>query len=175
MSFFLLDQLSATSSFSFMSSLDKSYSKEFRSYYSRSASSSANDQRSARNERPLSTRLVERDYSSPAFERPADDRYTFDRRAKEFSDDFERRRRRFFSASFEDLMNDDEFFPSFNEKKAPLNYRDKPFSSSASRTIPVQYVPSSSYHQEKNYRKVDFAPNSFERDGKRSENMRRKA
>jgi hypothetical protein len=148
-----------------MSSFEKSFSKESRSYYSRSASTSSNNQRSSRSERPLSTRLVERDYSSPAIERQVDDRYSFDRRSKQLSDDFERRRQRFFSASFDELINDDDFFPPLNERRAPINYRERDYPSSTSRTIPVQYVPSSSYNREKNYQKVDFAANSFERNG----------
>ena len=152
-----------------MSAFEKSFSKESRSYYSRSASSSSNNnntnQRSSRIERPLSSRLVERDHSSPAIERRLDDRYSFDRRAKELFDDFDRRRQRFFSASFDELTNDDEFFPPFNERHAPINHRERDFSSSTSRTIPVQYVPSSSYSREKNYQKVDFATDSFDRNG----------
>lgn len=147
-----------------MSAVEKSFSKESRSFYSRSASSN-NNQRSSRIEQPLSSRLIERDHSSPGIERRPDDRYSFDRRAKEFSDEFDRRRERFFSASFDELINDDDFFPPFNERHAPINHRQRDLSSSTSRTIPVQYVPSSSYNREKNYQKVDFATNSFDRNG----------
>lgn len=152
----------------------RSYSQESRSFYSRSSSTN-NAQRNVDALRPLSSRLVDRDVSSNSLERNFDDRSFFDRRRKEFLDDFERRRHKFFHSSFDDLINDDEFFRSdFGGKSLPRNHRGQIDSASAgaTRTIPVQYVPSSSNNngRDRPYRKIETTDEWTERRAPRGEN-----
>ena len=143
----------------------RSYSQESRSFYSRSSSTN-NAQRNADPFRPLSSRLVDRDASSNSLERNFDDRSFFDRRRKEFLDDFERRRHKFFHSSFDDLINDDDFFRSdFGAKPFPSIQRSQLGSASGgiTRTIPVQYVPSSNNNRDRTYRKIETTDEWTER------------
>lgn len=143
-------------------STSRSYSKESRSFYSRSSSTN-NAKRNFDDFRPLSSRLVERDHSTTSLDRNLDDRSYFDRRTKEILDDFERRRRKFFTSSFDDLINDDEFFKSdfgrdssnfFSGRNIPVQYRQEN-NPSFTRTIPVQYIPSANANRQRTYRKVE--------------------
>ena len=157
-------------------STTRSYSKESRSYYSRSSSSSNNDRSnfSYRN-RPLSSRLIKRDLSPPSstfdyFDEP----YCFERRSRRFIDDFDRRLRwrfhddffdeEFFKSSFEDT-------PSGFERNIPINYRAYNSSSSITRDVPVQYIPSSTYRREKIDTNTDLGSNSLERNRECFESM----
>ena len=147
-------------------STSRNYSKESRSFYSRSSSTN-NAKRNFDEIRPLSSRLVDRDVSSSSLEKNFDDRSFFDRRTKQILDDFERRRRKFFHSSFDDLINDEEFFKSdfgrdssnfTSGRNIPVNYRGKTdFSSSrTTRTIPVEYLPSSTNNREQNLTKTNW-------------------
>lgn len=153
-----------------MSSSRNNYSKESRSYYSRSSSyhnqnSNRSDFKQTIDDRPLSSRLVENDsLSSPLWNRKWDDRFDFDRRSREIFNDFDRRRQRFFSSSSLDDLLDEKFFQKdFQlkpfERTIPIRYRtDKNYSSSlssTSRTIPVQYSSSSNKNRSKRYEKLD--------------------
>lgn len=139
-------------------SSSRSYSKESRSFYSRSSSSNnanRDEQRFSRDfdhRRPLSSRLIDREYSSTSLDRSVDHPSYFDRRRKEILDEFERRRRKFFHSSFDDLVNDDFFKSDFGRDSSnffgtgrtiPVQYQGRDYHSLTTRTIPVQYVPSS--------------------------------
>jgi len=159
------------------SSSSRSYSKECRSYYSRSSSndnnrwnSSSRNRRLVDNDRPLSSLLTEQDFPSRSRALDwIDDPYFFQNRLRKFSDDFDRRLR----YRFNDDFFDDPFFKSDFKtnsfdvgRNIPINYRGYDSSSSTARNIPVQYTPSSPNHREKVYKKIDnnedWASSSFQ-------------
>lgn len=136
-----------------MSSPGRNFSRESRSYYCRSSSFHDNSSSGSKFEsnfdnRPLSRRLVERDSSNFSLSgRNDNERFNFDRRSKEIFDEFDRRRRRFLSASsLDDLFNDeffnDDFANSSFQRKISLENRHDGFRSpkQTQRTIPVQFV-----------------------------------
>lgn len=134
----------------------RNYSKESRSYYSRSSSyENRNSNSSSYRHRPLSSLLIERDFSSPSLALDHfDDPYFFDRRSRRFLDDFDRRIRSRFND--DDFFDDEEFFRNNSldfRRKIPTNsqtYQNS--SSSITRNIPVQY---STNQREKVYKKLD--------------------
>ncbi len=143
----------------------RSYSKESRSYYSRSSScenNSRTNSSSSFRRRPLSSLLTERDFSSPslAIDR-FDDPFFFDRPPRRFLDDFDRPLRW-------RLHDDDEFFPSLSSdfgRNIPINNnREYSSTTSITRNIPVQYSTSSN-QREKVYKKIEnhdnWSSNSF--------------
>ena len=148
----------------------RSYSKESRSYYSRSSSCENNSraQSSSFRRRPLSSLLIERDFSSPslAIDR-FDDPFFFDRPSRKFFDDFDRPLRR----RFNDDLFDDEFFLSsdIGGRNIPINNREYSSSTTVTRNIPVQYSSSSSNQREKVYKKIEnhdnWSSNSFNNGG----------
>jgi hypothetical protein len=130
-----------------MSFSTKSYSRESRgsSYYSRSSSyhtssnnnySSSFGNRSFTDLRPLSTRLIERDSSCPslAWNWNFDDPFFFDRYPWRFDSDF-------FKLNFG------------LGRYIPINYGG--WNNSSSRSIPIQYSPSSTNRRHQSYRKSD--------------------
>ena len=133
-----------------MSSLKRSYSKESRSYYSRSASADNNSighRRLTTFDRPLSSRLMDRDFLRPSLPLSFGDPLGFGFRSRRFFDDFDRPFRWRF---LDDGFFDDDFLPldfgmrSFDiGRPLPLQHRSFESSSSVSRNIPVQYTPSS--------------------------------
>ena len=136
-----------------MSLSTRSYSKEARSssHYSRSSSyhSSANNSynyssgyRSFADDRPLSTRLIERDYSCPslAWNWDLDDPFFFDRSRWRFDNDF--------------------FKLNYGLGRCiPINYRG--WNSSSSRSIPIQCNTSPKTYRRQLYKKIDN--NDFKR------------
>jgi hypothetical protein len=117
-----------------MSLSTRNYSKESRSssHYSRSSSyqTSANNSfnssyryRNLIDDRPLSSRLIERDSSFPSLTWHLDDPFFFDRYPWRFGDDF-------WKLNFG------------LGRYLPIYYRS--WNSSSSRIIPIQYTPSSS-------------------------------
>ncbi|CAF2503191.1 unnamed protein product [Rotaria sp. Silwood2] len=91
----------------------RSLSKESRSHYARSSSYNNDRSSSSYRHRPLSSRLIERDFSAPslAFDR-IDDPYFFERRSRKLRDDFGRRIRRRFDDDFDRRIRwdfDDDF------------------------------------------------------------------
>jgi len=128
-----------------MSLSTRSYSKESRSssHYSRSSSyhtggnnSSSYYYRSSTSDRPLSTRLIERDYSYPSLLWNSDfyDPFYFDRIRWRFDNDF--------------------FKPSFSfTHPIPIYYRS--WNNSSGRIIPIQYTPSSTNRRHQLYKKTD--------------------
>lgn len=158
----------------------RNYTKESRSYYSRSSSFSNDHSCSSFRRRPLSSLLVERDYSSPClaidhFDEPC----CFRHRPRRFFDDCDRRLRWRLD---DDFFNDD-FFKSdlrdseFDfERKIPIHYRTYDSSTSITRNIPVQYRPSSTNRCEKIYKTVeynnrDWSSNSCQRNNDYCERM----
>jgi hypothetical protein len=149
----------------------RSYSKEARSYYSRSSSFGDNHSSSSYRSRPLSALLVERDFSSPSLALDSfDDPSFFERRSRELRDDIDRR----FRSRFSDDFFDDEFFKQNRGnnsldfgRQPPINYREYNSSSSTTRNVPVQYTPSSSNRRENVYKNIDdntnWSSNSFQR------------
>jgi hypothetical protein len=147
-------------------SSDRNYSKESRSYYSRSSSYENRNSNSGSSyrRRPLSSLLIERDFSSPSLALDRfDDPFFFEQRRRRFLDDFDRLRGR-----FDDDFFDDEFIRNRSldfGRDIPINYRGSNTSSSITRNIPIQY---STNQGEKVYRKLDYndnwASNSFNND-----------
>jgi hypothetical protein len=130
-----------------MSLSTRSYSKECRSSsnYSRSASyhTSANNSynssyysRNLTDDRPLSTRLIERDYSWPSlsWNRDFNDPFFFDRIRWRFDNDFFK-------------------WNHGLERHIPIYYRS--WNNSSSRIIPIQYTPSSKNRRHHSYKKPD--------------------
>jgi hypothetical protein len=158
------------------SSSRRNYSNESRSYYSRSSSfgnnrssSSSRNRRLGDYDRPLSSLLTERDFSSPISSlNHFDDPFFFDRSSRKFLKDFDRP----FRERFNDSLFDDEFFNddfrnnSFDiGRNIPINHRG--YQNSTSRDIPVQYGSSTSNNQrEKVFKKLsdseDWSSNSFD-------------
>jgi hypothetical protein len=150
-------------------SLKRGYSKESRSYYSRSSSyenkSSNSNSSSSYRHRPLSSLLIERDFSSPslAFDH-FDDPFFFERRSR-FFDDFDRRLR----WRLNDNFFDDEFFGNNSldfGRNIPINYRTYN-SSSITKNIPVQYSTASSNRRE-NVNNDNWGSSSFNNDSFKS-------
>jgi len=144
------------------------YSKESRSYYSRSSSYEKKNSNSSRyRHRPLSSLLIERDFSSPSLALdPFDDPFFFERRRPRFFDDFDRRLR----WRFNDNFFDDEFFRNNSldfGRNIPINYRTYNNSSSITRNIPVQYSTASTNQREKVYND-NWGSSSFNNDSFRS-------
>jgi len=150
----------------------RSFSKEARSYYSRSSSyENKSSNSSSYRHRPLSSLLIERDFSSPplALDR-FDDPFFFDRRSR-FLDDFDRRLR----WRFNDDFFDEDFFGNTSYdfgKNIPINYRGYNNSSSITRNIPVQYSTASTNQRQQVYKKIDnnenWTSNSFNNDSFKS-------
>jgi hypothetical protein len=149
----------------------RSYSKESRSYYSRSSSCENNNRSnlSSFRHRPLSSLLIDRDFSSPSLALDRfDDPFFFDRPPRRFFDDFDRRLR---SRFHEDIF-DDRFFENDSGdfgRNIPINSREYSSSTSITRNIPVQYTSSSSNQREKVYKKIEnhdsWSSNSFNNGG----------
>jgi hypothetical protein len=131
----------------------RSYSKESRSsaYYSRSSSYHSNANNSYNSsygfrgltdfDRPLSTRLIERDFSSPSLAWNWDSPFFFDRLRWRFDDDF--------------------FKLHYGLGRCiPINYRGY-ITSSSSKCIPIQYRPSSTKCRHQLYKKNDDLSSSF--------------
>ncbi|CAM4783635.1 unnamed protein product [Rotaria magnacalcarata] len=149
----------------------RNYSKESRSYYSRSSSFSNDHSNSSYRRRPLSSLLIERDFSSPSLALDHfDDPHFFERRSRRFLDDFDRP----LCWRFNDDWFDEPLFKSnitnnsiHVERCIPINYRKNNSSTSTTRNIPVQYLPSSANRHEKLYKKIDnnvgFTSNTFQR------------
>jgi len=148
----------------------RSYSKESRSYYSRSSSCENNHTNSSYRHRPLSSLLIEQDFSSPSLAVDRfDDPFFFDRPPRRFLDDFDRRLR----SRFHDDFFDDEFFRNNSldfGRNIPINSREYSSSSSITRNIPIQY--STSNQREKVYKKIEnhdnWSSNSFNNGGYQS-------
>lgn len=151
----------------------RSYSKESRSYYSRSSSYENRSSNSSYRHRPLSSLLIERDYSSPslAIDRFDDFDY-FQRRSSRLMDDFDRRiRRRFHDGDDDHFFNDDdeEFLRNRSldfRRNIPINSRTYQNSSTITRNIPIQYTTATTNQREKVYRKLDnqnnWSSNSYQ-------------
>ena len=137
----------------------RSYSKESRSYYSRSSSCENNRSNSSYRRRPLSSLLMEPDFSSPSLAASRfDDPFSFDRPSRRLFDDFDRRSR----LRLNDNFFEDDFFGknSMNfERDIPINSRTYSSSSSVTRNIPVQYATSSANRREKVYKKIEDVDN----------------
>jgi hypothetical protein len=129
-----------------MSLSTRSYSKEARSssHYSRSSSyhtggnnsSSYYYRSSTFDDRPLSTRLIERDYSYPSLIWNSDfyDPFYFDRIRWRFDNDF-------FKSDFG------------LGRPIPIYYRS--WNNSSTRIIPIQYTPSTTNRRHQLYKKTD--------------------
>ncbi|CAF2606324.1 unnamed protein product [Rotaria sp. Silwood2] len=130
-----------------MSLSTRSYSKESRSssHYSRSSSYHTNSNnsynssyryRNFTDDRPLSTRLIERDLSCPslAWDWDLDDPFFFDKIRWRFENDFLK-------------------FKSGLGRNIPISYHR--WNNLSSRIIPIQYIPSSTNRRHQLYKKTD--------------------
>lgn len=145
----------------------RSLSRESRSYYSRSSSCDNNNrfQSSTYRRRPLSSLLIDRDFSSPitslAIDR-FDDPFFFDRPSRRIFDDFDRRLRWQRWNNDDDFLREDIFRndPSFDfGRNISINNQS---SSGVTRNIPVQYSPSSwNSQRERVYTKLDQGGNNW--------------
>ncbi len=146
----------------------RSFSRESRSYYSRSSSCENNRSNSSYRRRPLSSLLIERDFPSPSYALDHfDDPFFFERPSRRFLDDFDRRLR----WRFNDDFFDEKFFGNNSldfGRNIPINYQGYNNSSSSTtttRNIPVQYSTATNNRREKVYKKLDnnenWSSNSF--------------
>lgn len=157
----------------------RSYSKESRSYYSRSASfSNDHSSYSSSRRRPLSSLLMERDFSLPSSTWDHfDDPLFFENRSKRFFDDYDRRLRwrcndDFFDSSVFPTRFENNFLDI--ERNIPISYRNNS-SITVTRNIPVQSMSSSTNRRERIYTtnndSLGWATNPFRRNNDNFQSM----
>ncbi|UJR38425.1 hypothetical protein I4U23_031093 [Adineta vaga] len=149
-------------------SIARDYSRDSRSYYSRSSSygnlnrlstsySSSNLQRTA-----SSTRISRSYVAPPLIWEPLDDPFFFQRRTSRFIDDFDRHLTWQIHDDVVDrevIKQDTYSFERTVPVSVPVTYREYQSTLSTTRNIPVQYAPITTVERrEKLYRKIDDLP-----------------
>lgn len=140
----------------------RSLSRESRSYYSRSSSCDNNNrfQSSTYRRRPLSSLLIDREFSP--IRSSLDDPFFFDRPSRSLFNEFNRPSRRLLFDDFDRRIRsrwDDEDFFRNDPLEFGRNISMNSQSSGITRNIPVQYAPSSWNQRERNYTKIDQGNN----------------
>lgn len=157
----------------------RSYSKESRSYYSRSSSFSNSRSNSSYHHRPLSCLLIERESSLPSLVcNDFDDPYYSESRSRRFFDDFDRKLRWHFN---DDFFDENVFKSNIKNnwldfgRNIPVNYRSYNSSVSATKSIPIQYATASNNRRETVYKNIDhnsdWTSNSVQRNNESYSSM----
>ncbi|CAF1522187.1 unnamed protein product [Adineta ricciae] len=154
----------------FKMSITRDYSRDSRSYYSRSSSYGnlnrlATSYSSSNLQRTASTTRIERSYvlppppPPPLIWEPLDDPFFFQRRASRLFDDFDRRVTWYVHDDITDrevIKQDTYSYERTVPVTVPVTYREYQSSLSTTRNIPVQYTPLTTVERrEKIYRKID--------------------